>query len=82
MLYSIYMSATHPTASTITDYSVCFTVLDRNNEVHTRFAVVTIVEGFTTQADIPRILAERYARARLVKNVSVISALELDEDEL
>jgi hypothetical protein len=64
------MSATHTTAPT-TRYACCFAALDRSGEAHVQFATVQA----HSHHEVLKTLANEYAL------VSVISALELDEDE-
>ena len=68
------------TAPKITRYEVCATILFTCGEAHTRFLPVQVIEGYSTRADIPKILAIRFALGGKVSNVSVISVTELDEE--
>jgi hypothetical protein len=65
-----------PTAPN-TRYEVCATILDRAGEVHTQFYTVEA----ELKSDIRAILATRYALAEKLKNVLIVSVIEL-EDEL
>ena len=68
------------TTAPMTRYEVCATILGKDGEVHTRFHTVAVQAPYNTRADIPRELATRYALGGRVRNVSVISVTEIEED--